>query len=48
LRPQDLPSQTITLNLTSRQLRRLEVGAGGWVQLLIAPQALHIMPVRTK
>ena len=47
LSPQDLPSQTITLNLTSRLLQRLQVGAGGWVQLLIAPGALHIMPVRT-
>ncbi|WP_291915388.1 ABC transporter ATP-binding protein [Limnohabitans sp.] len=48
LRSEALPSQTITLNLTSRLLRRLQVGAGGWVQLLIAPGALHIMPVRTK
>ena len=47
LRPEALPSQTITLNLTSRLLQRLEVGAGAWVQLLIAPGALHIMPVRT-
>jgi len=46
LSPQDLPSQTITLNLTSRLLQRLQVGAGGWVQLHIAPGALHIMPVR--
>jgi molybdate transport system ATP-binding protein len=48
LRPEALPSQTVTLNLTSRLLGRLDVGAGGWVQLLIAPGALHIMPVRTK
>ncbi len=48
LRPQALPSQTITLNLTSRLLQRLQVGSGGWVQLQIAPEALHIMPVRTK
>jgi molybdate transport system ATP-binding protein len=27
-------------------LGRLDVKAGGWVQLLIAPGALHIMPVR--
>ncbi|WP_416559930.1 ABC transporter ATP-binding protein [Limnohabitans sp. yimb22184] len=44
--PQDLPGQTLTLNLTTRLLRRLQVETGGWVQLLIAPQALHIMPVR--
>jgi len=44
--PEALPSQTITLNLTTRLLARLQVGAGGWIQLLIAPGALHIMPVR--
>jgi hypothetical protein len=26
----------------------LQTQAGGWVQLQIAPGALHIMPVRTK
>jgi molybdate transport system ATP-binding protein len=29
-------------------LRRLQVVSGNWVQLQIAPEALHIMPVRTK
>jgi molybdate transport system ATP-binding protein len=48
LRPEALPSQTITLNLTSRLLRRLQVVSGNWVQLQIVPEALHIMPVRTK
>jgi molybdate transport system ATP-binding protein len=48
LRPEALSSQTITLNLTSRLLQRLQVGSGSWVQLQIAPEALHIMPVRTK
>jgi len=48
LEPEALPSQTITLNLTTRLLERLQVQAGGWVQLQIAPGALHIMPVRTK
>jgi molybdate transport system ATP-binding protein len=48
LRPEALPSQTLTLNLTTRLLDRLQAKAGGWVQLLIAPGALHIMPVRTK
>jgi molybdate transport system ATP-binding protein len=48
LRPEALPSQTITLNLTSRLLQRLQVASGSWVQLQIAPEALHIMPVRTK
>ena len=44
--PQGLPDQRITLNLTTRVLDRLQVSAGAWVQLLIAPGALHIMPVR--
>jgi molybdate transport system ATP-binding protein len=48
LRPEALSSQTITLNLTSRLLQRLQVASGSWVQLQIAPEALHIMPVRTK
>jgi hypothetical protein len=26
----------------------LQVASGSWVQLQIAPEALHIMPVRTK
>lgn len=46
LSPEGLPGQAITLNLTTRLLSRLNVDAGGWVQLLIAPGALHIMPVR--
>ena len=46
LTPETLPAQSITLNLTTRLLDRLQVDAGGWVQLLIAPGALHIMPVR--
>ena len=46
LTPEALPAQTITLNLTTRLLERLQVQAGDWVQLLIAPGALHIMPVR--
>ena len=47
LSPENLPSQTLTLNLTTRLLGRLQVGCGSWVQLLISPAALHIMPVRT-
>ncbi len=46
LSPQSLPGQTLTLNLTTRLLHRLQVDAAGWVQLLIAPGAVHIMPVR--
>jgi molybdate transport system ATP-binding protein len=44
--PEALPKQTITLNLTTRLLDRLQVDTGEWVQLMIAPGALHIMPVR--
>jgi molybdate transport system ATP-binding protein len=46
LSPEGLSGQVITLNLTTRLLLRLNVAAGGWVQLLITPAALHIMPVR--
>jgi molybdate transport system ATP-binding protein len=46
LRPEAATGQNITLNLTTRLLDRLQTQAGGWVQLLIAPGALHIMPVR--
>jgi molybdate transport system ATP-binding protein len=46
LRPEVMPSQTLTLNLTTRLLARLQAAPDAWVQLLIAPAALHIMPVR--
>ena len=48
LSPEAMPSQTMTLNLNTRLLDRLQAQAGGWVQLLIAPGALHIMPVRAE
>ena len=41
-----LHDQRITLNLTGRVLHRLGAGPGQWVQLELAPEALHIMPVR--
>ncbi len=44
--PEAMPDQRITLNLTGRLLRRLGVQPGGWVSLQLAPQALHIMPVK--
>ena len=44
--PEGLPDQLITLNLTGRVLHRLGAGPGQWVQLELAPEALHIMPVR--
>ena len=46
LAPEGLPDQQITLNLSGRVLHRLDVGPGQWVQLELAPEALHIMPVR--
>jgi len=44
--PDGLPDQCITLNLSGRVLHRLGAGPGQWVQLELAPEALHIMPVR--
>jgi len=44
--PEGLPDQLITLNLSGRVLHRLGVGPGQWVQLELAPEALHIMPQR--
>jgi len=46
LTPEALPEQRITLNLTGRLLRRLALAPGQTVVLQLAPQALHIMPVR--
>ena len=46
LAPDGLSDQRITLNLSGRVLHRLGVGPGQWVQLELAPEALHIMPVR--
>ena len=48
LAPEALPDQRITLNLTGRLLRRLGAGPGPGrcVQLRLAPEALHIMPVK--
>jgi molybdate transport system ATP-binding protein len=44
--PEALPDQRITLNLTGRLLRLLGATPGGWVHLRLAPEALHIMPVK--
>ena len=44
--PQALPDQRITLNLTGRLVRRLSLQPGQSLWLRLAPQALHIMPVR--
>ena len=34
----------MTLNLSTAQLRSLDAGTGGWLRLVIAPEAIHIMP----
>ena len=47
LRPQGLVRDRITLNLPTVQLRTMGVVRGGWLQLAIAPEAVHIMPART-
>ena len=44
--PEGLPDQHMMLNLTGRLLRRLQAVPGGGVQLRLAPEALHIMPVK--
>ena len=44
--PVQLPSQRVTLNLSTATLRQLGATAGAVLQLQIPPEAVHIMPVR--
>lgn len=46
LEPEQLPGERVTLNLSTAQLRALDAGAGRWLRLAIAPEAVHIMPVK--
>jgi molybdate transport system ATP-binding protein len=46
LRPEGVAQERVTLNLPAAQLRLLGLARGGWVQLAIAPEAVHIMPLR--
>ena len=46
LRPRELPGEQVTLNPATAQLRSLGARAGGSLWLRIAPEAIHIMPVR--
>ena len=46
LEPERLPGEKVTLNLSTAQLRALGAAAGGWLRLAIAPEAVHIMPVK--
>ena len=48
LTPLQLPSQHLTLNLSSATLRQLAAGPGAVLQLHIPPEAVHIMPVRQR
>jgi molybdate transport system ATP-binding protein len=44
LRPEGLPDQQLTLNLSTAQLRSMGAAVGRWLRLRIAPAAIHIMP----
>jgi molybdate transport system ATP-binding protein len=46
LRPEGLPGERVTLNLSTAQLRSLHAQPGCWLRLAIAPEAIHIMPQR--
>jgi len=46
LRPEGLPDERVTLNLSTAQLRSLHARPGCWLRLAIAPEAIHIMPQR--
>jgi len=48
LRPQGLPGEQVTLNLSTAQLRALGAQVGGWLWLRIAPEAIHIMPQKLR
>ena len=48
LRPDGLPEQRVTLNLSTAQLRSLHAQPGSWLRLAIAPEAIHIMPQKDR
>jgi len=48
LRPQGLPQERVTLNLSTAQLRSLQAQPGRWLRLAIAPEAIHIMPQKDR
>jgi molybdate transport system ATP-binding protein len=48
LRPQGLPLERVTLNLSTAQLRSLHAQPGRWLRLAIAPEAIHIMPQKNR
>ena len=46
LEPERLPGEKVTLNVSTSQLRALGAQAGSWLRLAIAPDAVHIMPLK--
>jgi molybdate transport system ATP-binding protein len=46
LRPLAVPTERVTLNPATSHLRQLRAQVGGKLWLRIAPEAIHIMPVR--
>ena len=46
LQPEGLAHEKVTLNLSTAQLRSLDMGTGRWLRLAIAPEAVHIMPLK--
>jgi molybdate transport system ATP-binding protein len=46
LEPEHVPQERLTLNLSTAQLRGLDAGPGRWLRLAIAPEAVHIMPLK--
>ncbi len=46
LRPEGLPGQPLTLNLSTAQLRGMGMEVGRWLRLRVPPEAVHIMPLK--
>jgi molybdate transport system ATP-binding protein len=44
--PEGLAGQRLTLNLSTAQLRGMGMAVGRWLRLRIAPEAVHIMPLK--
>jgi len=46
LQPEQLPDERVTLNVSTAQLRTLDAQVGSALLLDIAPEAVHIMPLK--
>jgi molybdate transport system ATP-binding protein len=44
LRPEGLPAERVTLNLSTAQLRSLGAAVGSRLRLTVSPEAVHVMP----